>query len=75
METGVKFDVSGENGSIAYVNTYENAVLNVFDLGGRMVAAHRLGIGTGKVAAHGKGTYIVKLVTPANSLSKKIIVK
>lgn len=75
VETGGKFDVSGENGSIAYVNTYENAVLNVFDLGGRMVAAHRLGIGTGKVAAHGKGTYIVKLVTPANSLSKKIIVK
>ena len=75
VETGGKFDVSGEDGSIAYVNTYENAVLNVFDLGGRMVAAHRLGIGTGKVAAHGKGAYIVKLVTPANSLSKKIIVK
>lgn len=75
VEADGKFSIESAGDRLVYTNAYENATLSVFDLGGRMVSSTSLKVGSGTIAIAGSGVCIVRLTTPGNTLSKKIIIK
>ncbi len=74
IENSDNFKIESKNGKIFYTNTYENALLSVIDLGGRVVLSENIGAGSGTVSLSDSGVCIVKLVTPENVLSRKVII-
>lgn len=69
-----KISVESSNGKICYTNTYDSAMLSVIDLDGRILSSKRVGAGDGTIVMRNKGMYIVKLVTPEDTFTKKLVI-
>lgn len=69
------FSFSVSEGKICYNNIYDNAMALVYDLNGSLVLRSRLNVGSGSFGVNSKGVYILKVVTPEKTVSKKLILK
>ena len=69
------FSFSVSEGKILYYNTCGNAQATVYDLNGCPVLSSRLTEGSGSLGISRSGIYILKVVTPARTISKKLIIK
>lgn len=64
-----------EGGNVVYDNPYADAVLSVYDLGGRMLASSRINVGRGWLPIVHRGACIAKIVAPDGTFCRKLMVK
>lgn len=75
VDAGRDFGLEVKDGALVYDNTYDNAVLTVYDLEGRMLSTSRIGAGRGSLRIAYRGACIARIVTDGNTFSRKIVIR
>lgn len=75
IEAGTDFGLEVKDGVLVYDNIYDNAVLSVYDLEGRMLSTSRIGTGRGSLRIACRGACIARIVADGTTFSRKLVIR